>query len=149
MPVLFKKRDKQNSNAYLLMILYKTLIRWRNTKHKSKKYSRHRYIHLKKIESERYEVFIFLYSNSLPRYLFLLQKKRNKVRSRHHVQKCICNATPSTRKPPSLSLIQQKSCWSFTTCRDETPRKQQIAGIICGAYDSSRRIYVKWNPSSG
>lgn len=78
MPVLFKKRDKQNSNAYLLMILYKTLIRWRNTKHKSKKYSRHRYIHLKKIESERYEVFIFLYSNSLPRYLFLLQKREIK-----------------------------------------------------------------------
>lgn len=48
----------------------------------------------------------------------------------------------------SLSLIQKKSCWSFTTCRDETPRKQRIAEIICGAYDSSRRIYVKWNPSS-
>lgn len=86
------------------------------------------------------------------RYLFLLQKKRYKVRSRHHVQKCICNATPSTRKPPSLS----PSLWSNRNSVEDSPpvatkhrAKQQITGIICGAYDSSRRIYVKWNPSSG
>lgn len=95
---------------------------------------------------------IFVYPNSLPRYLFLLQKKRYKVRSRHHVQKCICNATPSTRKPPSLS----PSLWSNRNSVEDSPpvatkhrAKQQITGIICGAYDSSRRIYVKWNPSSG
>lgn len=95
---------------------------------------------------------IFLYPNSLPRYLFLLQKKRYKVRSRHHVQKCICNATPSTRKTPSLS----PSLWSNRNSVEDSPpvatkhrAKQQITGIICGAYDSSRRIYVKWNPSSG
>lgn len=108
------------------------------------------YIHLKKIQNVAR--FYFLYPNSLPRYLFLLQKKRYKVRSRHHVQKCICNATPSTRKTPSLS----PSLWSNRNSVEDSPpvatkhrAKQQITGIICGAYDSSRRIYVKWNPSSG
>lgn len=100
-------------------------------------------------------IYLFYYSiypNSLPRYLFSLQKKRYKVRSRHHVQNCICNATPSTRKTPSLS----PSLWSNRNSVEASPHvatkhraKQQITGIICGAYDSSRRIYVKWNPSSG
>lgn len=108
------------------------------------------YIHLKKIQNVAR--FYYFYPNSLPRYLFLLQKKRYKVRSRHHVQKCICNATPSTRKTPSLS----PSLWSNRNSVEDSPpvatthrAKQQITGIICGAYDSSRRIYVKWNPSSG
>lgn len=108
------------------------------------------YIHLKKIQNVAR--FYFFYPNSLPRYLFLLQKKRYKVRSRHHVQKCICNATPSTRKTPSFS----PSLWSNRNSVEDSPpvatkhrAKQQITGIICGAYDSSRRIYVKWNPSSG
>lgn len=110
----------------------------------------HTYIHLKKIQNVAR--FYYFYPNSLPRYLFLLQKKRYKVRSTHHVQKCICNATPSTRKPPSLS----PSLWSNRNSVEDSPpvatkhrAKQQITGIICGAYDSSRRIYVKWNPSSG
>lgn len=100
-------------------------------------------------------IYLFYYSiypNSLPRYLFSLQKKRYKVRSRHHVQNCICNATPSTRKTPSLS----PSLWSNRNSVEASPHvatkhraKQQITGIICGAYDSSRRIYVKWNPLSG
>lgn len=108
------------------------------------------YIHLKKIQNVAR--FYYFYPNSLPRYLFLLQKKRYKVHSRHHVQKCICNATPSTRKTPSLS----PSLWSNRNSVEDSPpvatkhrAKQQITGIICGAYDSSRRIYVKWNPSSG
>lgn len=109
------------------------------------------YIHLKKIQNVA-RFYYFLYPNSLPRYLILLQKKRYKVRSRLHVQKCICNATPSTRKTPSFS----PSLWSNRNSVEDSPpvatkhrAKQQITGIICGAYDSSRRIYVKWNPSSG
>lgn len=109
------------------------------------------YIHLKKIQNVARFYYFFL-PKFTSRYLFLLQKKRYKVRSRHHVQKCICNATPSTRKPPSLS----PSLWSNGNSVEDSPpvatkhrAKQQITGIICGAYDSSRRIYVKWNPLSG
>lgn len=142
------------------MILYKTLIRWRNTKHKSKKYSRH--IYTLEEDTECCKVLLFFY---LFIYFIILYTQihfhdicfRSRKRDIKFAADIMCKSVFVTRpqvpeKPPSLS----PSLWSNRNSVEDSPpvatkhrAKQQITGIICGAYDSSRRIYVKWNPSSG
>lgn len=110
------------------------------------------YIHLKKIQNVAR--FYYFFTQIHFHDICFCSRKRDIKFAADIMCKSVFVTRPQVPENPHLFL--PLSLWSNRNSVEDSPpvatkhrAKQQITGIICGAYDSSRRIYVKWNPSSG